>query len=78
MPDLKTVGQDLVKGAGYAVGHLAAIVLGLILMVAGLAMGVSLVLLPVGIPVGLVGVLVLVWGLSGRTGEARTRTPPPA
>ena len=32
-------------------------------MVIGLALGVTMVLLPVGLVVGLIGVLVFVWGL---------------
>jgi len=45
-------------------GHLAAIVVGLVLMVMGLALGVTIVLLPLGVPVGLVGILLFLWGLA--------------
>lgn len=45
------------------VGHTVAIVAGLMLMIAGLAMGVTMVLLPLGIPVGLGGLLLFLWGL---------------
>ena len=39
-----TVGRELAKGAGRFAAHVLAIVLGLILSVAGLAMGVSIAL----------------------------------
>jgi hypothetical protein len=41
------------------------VVLGFGLMVVGLAMGVSLVLLPVGVVIGLAGFLVTIWALFG-------------
>jgi hypothetical protein len=44
--------------------HVVAIVAGFVLTVAGLGMGVTMVLLPIGIPVGLVGVMMLIWGLT--------------
>jgi hypothetical protein len=44
-------------------GHAAAILIGLVLMVIGLALGVTLVLLPVGLVVGLAGVLLVVGGI---------------
>jgi uncharacterized membrane protein len=47
--------------------HVFAIAVGFILAVAGLGMGVSVVLLPIGIPVGLVGVLMFLWGLTNWT-----------
>jgi hypothetical protein len=34
-------------------------------MLTGVAMGVSLVLLPLGIPLGLVGLFIFLWGLFG-------------
>jgi hypothetical protein len=45
--------------------RVAMISLALILMIAGLAMGVTMVMLPVGLVVGFVGVGLLVWGLLG-------------
>jgi cbb3-type cytochrome oxidase maturation protein len=39
-------------------------------MIVGLAMGVTIVMLPVGLSVGIVGLLVFLWGLVGRSGEA--------
>ena len=46
-------------------GHLAAVVLGFVMMVVGLAMGVTMVMLPIGIVVGLLGVAIFVGGLFG-------------
>lgn len=43
--------------------HSAAVLVGFVLMVLGLGMGVTMVLLPVGLVVGLVGVLMFVGGL---------------
>jgi hypothetical protein len=57
--------QEFAKGAVRFALHAFAIVLGLILSVAGLAMGVSIALLPIGIPTGLVGLALLLWGLFG-------------
>jgi hypothetical protein len=69
-----TVGSELVKGGGRFVAHALAIVLGLVLSVVGLAMGVSIALLPVGIPAGLVGLALLMWGLFG--GAEEHQLPP--
>jgi hypothetical protein len=71
-----TEGRELAKEAGLFALHALAIVLGLILSVAGLAMGVSIALLPIGIPTGLVGLALLFWGLFGE-GEAMTVPPYP-
>lgn len=57
--------RELLEEGGRFLAHTAAIVLGVVLMFVGLGMGVSLVLLPLGLPVGLGGVLLLLWGLFG-------------
>ena len=44
--------------------HLLAIIGGLAMMVLGVALSVTMVLLPVGLPLGLAGIGVLIWGLS--------------
>ena len=49
--------------------HVAAVVVGFVLMVFGLGLGVTMVMLPVGLVVGLIGVGVFVWGLLGHLGE---------
>lgn len=71
-----TVGGDVARGVGRFAAHLVAIVLGLILSVAGLGMGVTIALLPIGIPVGLLGLALLIWGLFGG-GEELTVPPYP-
>lgn len=69
-----TTGRELAKGAGRFALHALAIVLGVVLAVAGLAMGVSIALLPIGIPTGLGGLLLLMWGLFG--GVEEHKLPP--
>lgn len=46
--------------------HAAFVVVGVVLMVVGLALGVTMIMLPVGIVVGLAGVLMLIGGLFSR------------
>jgi hypothetical protein len=52
-----------VRTTGGIVGHAAAIVIGFVMMVIGLGLGVTLIMLPVGIVVGLIGVAMFVGGL---------------
>lgn len=63
MKDQHTSGHQVLVATERFVGHAVAVVVGIILMFAGLSMGVTMVLLPVGIPVGLAGVLLFLWGL---------------
>ena len=44
--------------------HLAAIVGGLAMIVLGVGLSVTMVLLPIGLPLGLAGLGVLIWGLT--------------
>jgi hypothetical protein len=44
--------------------HLVAIIAGLVMMVLGLGLGVTMVLLPLGLVLGLAGLVVFVWGLT--------------
>lgn len=44
--------------------HLAAIIAGLLMMVLGVGLSVTMVLLPIGLPLGLAGLGVFVWGLT--------------
>jgi hypothetical protein len=67
-------GRTLAKAAGSFVGHVAALIVGVILMIVGIALGVTMVLLPFGIPIGFVGLALFLWGLFGR---AREQEPPP-
>ena len=43
-------------------GHIAALVVGFVMMVIGLALGVTMIMLPVGIVVGLLGVALFISG----------------
>lgn len=63
--------EALRVGENFA-AHVAAIIVGAALMVAGLGMGVTVILLPVGVPLGLVGLGAFCWGIWG-FGEARRR-----
>src|SRR5262245_15141525 len=62
MKDDYTSVRRLVSSGERFLGHTAAIVLGLVFLFSGLAMGVTLVLLPLGIPMGLGGLLLCLWG----------------
>lgn len=71
-----TAGRELAKGAGRFAAHVLAIVLGIILSVCGLAMGVSIALLPISIPVGSIGLLLLMWGVFSGAEEEKMPTYP--
>jgi len=58
--------RELVNGGESFLGHIIAIVAGLVLMIAGVGMGVTVVLLPIGIPVGFAGLGLFLWGFFGR------------
>jgi hypothetical protein len=73
----QSAGQEFAISAGRLIGHVLALVVGFVLMIAGLAMGVTVVLLPFGIPLGLVGLGLLVWGLFGWAREEELTMPPP-
>ena len=49
---------------GGIVYHLAAIIAGLAMALLGVGLSVTLVLLPIGLPLGLAGLGVLTWGLT--------------
>ena len=55
--------QKWMRTAGGIVGHAAAIVIGFVMMVVGLGLGVTMIMLPVGLVVGLIGVAMFVGGL---------------
>jgi hypothetical protein len=44
-------------------GHIAAVIIGFVMMVVGLGLGVTMIMLPVGVVVGLIGFAVFVGGL---------------
>ena len=69
MTENHSMGKEVVRGTGRLLGRGAAFVVGLILMIVGVAMGVTLVMLPIGIPVGLCGLFVFLWGLFGQASK---------
>ena len=48
------------------IAHLVAIVVGLVMMVAGLALGVTMIMLPGGLVVGLLGMAIFIRGIFAR------------
>ena len=56
-------------GVGHFLEHAAAVIVGLVLMFVGLGLGVTMIMLPVGVVVGLAGVLLVVGGLFARIDE---------
>ena len=58
-----------VRATEHFVGHVAAIVVGFAMMVAGLGLGVTMIMLPVGVVVGLIGVALFVSGIFARMDE---------
>jgi hypothetical protein len=66
----------MAKGAEVLAAHLFAVVAGVVMMIAGVAMGVTIVMLPVGVPLGLVGLAVFFWGLFGWAEQKKAAGPP--
>lgn len=60
------VARRIVGGIGGLLERAAAVVVGLILMIVGLGLGVTMIMLPVGITIGLLGALIFVGGLFAR------------
>jgi len=58
--------RHLLTMVGHFLGHVAAVVLGFVLIIVGLAMGVTMVLLPAGVVIGLLGVALVVGGVFAR------------
>ena len=42
--------------------HVLAMAVGFVLMLVGLGMGVTITLIPIGVPVGLIGAVLFLWG----------------
>lgn len=55
--------QDTLRAGERTVAHLAAIIVGFVLMAVGLGLGVTVIGLVFGIPIGLVGLGIFLWGL---------------
>ena len=66
-------GRAIVQQVERILGHLAAVLVGFTFMVIGLGLGVTMIMLPVGLLIGLVGVLVFVWGLFGHLESGNRR-----
>ena len=58
--------RNVLSGAGRFFEHAAAVVVGFVMIVVGLALGVTMIMLPVGIVVALLGVALVIGGLFGR------------
>ncbi len=57
-----------VLAAENILGHVAAVVIGFVMMVVGLGLGVTMIMLPVGLVIGLTGAAVFVGGLFAHIG----------
>ncbi len=68
-----SVSHELVKGTGRFVVHVLAFVVGMIFMFIGIAMGVTIAMLPIGILLGFAGLFLFFWGLFD---EIEGHTPP--
>jgi hypothetical protein len=66
MAEKKEIREE-VKAPVRIIEHGTAIVVGVVLLILGLGMGVSIVLLPFGIVVGIAGASLLLWGLFGKS-----------
>lgn len=61
--------HPLLSGIGRLCEHAAAIVVGFVMMIVGLGLGVTMIMLPVGLVVGLLGVAVFLGGIFARIDE---------
>lgn len=55
--------RHLLESSERFLGHTIAVVVGFVLMIVGLGMGVTMVLLPIGLPLGLGGLVLFAWGM---------------
>jgi type IV secretory pathway VirB3-like protein len=56
-------GQHTAQTDERFIGRTAAVVLGVVLMVCGLGMGVTTVMLPIGLTIGINGLLLILWAV---------------
>jgi hypothetical protein len=63
---MSTTTRTILAGVAAFFEHAAAVLIGLVLIVIGLGLGVTMIMLPVGVVVGLLGVLMVVGGLFAR------------
>jgi archaellum biogenesis protein FlaJ (TadC family) len=55
--------RSWVKTIESVLEHVAAVIIGFVMMVVGLGLGVTMIMLPVGIVIGLLGVALFIGGL---------------
>jgi hypothetical protein len=60
------------RGFARFLEHAAAVVVGFVMMVVGLALGVTMIMLPAGLVIGLLGVAIFMGGLFARFDEVKT------
>jgi hypothetical protein len=68
-------GHQLVETGSKIAIHTVALIVGLALIVSGLGLSVTMVGLPLGLPIGLVGVLLCLWSLFGSADPKRAEPP---
>ena len=66
-----TMFHEAMVSIGHFFEHAAAVVIGLLLMIVGLGLGVTMIMLPVGLVIGLLGVAMVIGGLFARI-DAKT------
>ena len=79
MKDTNASGRHLLETGERVLGHTIAVVVGLVFMIAGMGMGVTMVLLPIGVPLGIAGLLLFLWGFyfaNPNKQTSGTETPP--
>ncbi len=59
-------------GVTHFLEHAAAVIVGFVLMVVGLGLGVTMIMLPVGVAVGLLGVAIFIGGLLVRIDDVKS------
>ena len=65
-----TSTHPVLAGLGRFLEHAMAVVIGFVLMILGLGLGVTMIMLPVGIVIGLLGVALFVGGLLVRSNQS--------
>jgi hypothetical protein len=70
MAQAASPAHHLFAMVGHFLEHAAAVVIGFVMMVVGLGLGVTMIMLPVGIAIGLLGFAIFVGGLFARIDES--------
>lgn len=61
--------RQVLQAGGSVIGHAVVTAIGFALMVIGLGLGVTMIMLPVGLVIGLLGVLIFLAGIFYRPGS---------